>query len=185
MGYYFDPTETVFAGEDAITFQCPPGLAGNATRRCTWNGPDSASGTWAEPTNNCHRMRWRAGLDGCRVQVCLSYAGSLTVNGARFTSLSAVYCEEEISFNAVFPKVLIGKSAGQCRAGYSGSIERLCMYNSTTGEAYWGAPIGSCKRTCGSRLLVCEMRSFSRANRLGMQFWLWWMSSNHLPGRHV
>jgi len=54
-GFFFDASQVVLAGDDAVTTTCAPGLAGNATRRCIWNGPNSASGVWADPINNCVR----------------------------------------------------------------------------------------------------------------------------------
>jgi hypothetical protein len=55
-GYNFDPTTATFAGENATTTVCAPGLTGFATRLCQWNGPNSRYGIWAEPVNFCRRM---------------------------------------------------------------------------------------------------------------------------------
>jgi hypothetical protein len=52
-GYNFDPTTATFAGENATTTVCAPGLTGFATRLCQWNGPNSRYGIWAEPVNFC------------------------------------------------------------------------------------------------------------------------------------
>jgi len=115
-GYFFDASEVVNAGEDAVTATCPPGLAGNATRRCLWNGPLSESGVWADPINNCH----------------------------------PVSCTTDVAYNATFNSVLIGSSSGACLSGFAGTITRVCLYNATSGTAYWGEPVGACKPiSCG------------------------------------
>jgi len=54
-GFAFDVSDVVSAGEDAVTTNCAPGLAGSATRRCVWSGPNSQFGTWATPISNCER----------------------------------------------------------------------------------------------------------------------------------
>jgi hypothetical protein len=61
-GFFFDATATTLAGQIAVTTTCAPGLIGNATRLCVWNGPRSATGVWAAPVNNCQRT---AALPAC------------------------------------------------------------------------------------------------------------------------
>lgn len=71
-----------------------------------------------------------------------------------FRNASAVSCPTEIAYNATFNSVLIGSSSGACQSGYAGTISRPCLYNESTGQAYWGEPTGSCKskdvRRCAS-----------------------------------
>ena len=54
-GYYFDSAAVTLAGSIATTTTCAPGLIGYATRACVWNGPNSASGVWANPISYCQR----------------------------------------------------------------------------------------------------------------------------------
>jgi hypothetical protein len=56
-GFFFDATATTLAGQIAVTTTCAPGLIGNATRLCVWNGPRSATGVWAAPVNNCQPVK--------------------------------------------------------------------------------------------------------------------------------
>ena len=62
-GYYFDATAVTLAGETATSTTCAPGLVGYTTRRCLWNGPNSAAGVWENPVSFCQRtLRVRAEL---------------------------------------------------------------------------------------------------------------------------
>ena len=62
-GYYFDATAVTLAGATATSTTCAPGLVGYTTRRCLWNGPNSAAGVWENPVSFCQRtLRVRAEL---------------------------------------------------------------------------------------------------------------------------
>ena len=83
-------------------------------------------------------------------------------------------CPTEAAFNATFSSVLIGSSSGACQSGFAGTITRTCLYNATTGQAYWGAPTGSCKRMQSGRmererlrLVSTDMPSAPGATRVG------------------
>jgi hypothetical protein len=52
-GFFFDATEVVLSGQNAVTTTCAVGLVGSASRLCVWNGPSSPTGTFANPINNC------------------------------------------------------------------------------------------------------------------------------------
>ena len=147
-GYFFDPTTVTVAGATATTTTCAPGLVGYATRRCLWNGPNSAAGVWENPVSFCQRTRQTRSLG---LALAPLRTGRLIVAGPGPTFSchhTAVTCAPLTAYNASFSSVLIGSSSGACLVGYAGTISSQCLLNSTSGStAYFSAPSGTCTRT--------------------------------------
>ena len=60
-------------------------------------------------------------------------------------------CTATTASNAYFSSVLVGETSGACNTGYSGTVKRTCLFNSTTSQGYWSSTTGACTRTFASR----------------------------------
>ena len=101
------------------------------------------------------------GSAGYATRLCL-WNGANSTTGVwaePYSNCHPIACPAVDEFNAHFASVYIGSVAGACSTGYAGTISRQCLYNATSGEAYWGAPSDpeACKQ------IKCDSEEFGFA----------------------